>query len=98
MLNIWRVSGDSLEPQYQNGDFVVISKVPILLRRLRPGDAVVLRHPRYGPLIKLVERLEARQEQIYVVGLKENSVDSRLFGPLSRRDLAGKVILHIRKP
>ena len=64
---------------------------------LRPGDVVVFRHPTLGRLIKLVERVEADGGLVYVTGLDPHSRDSRVFGPLPRALLLGKVIGHIRK-
>lgn len=94
LLQIIKVSGRSLDPAYRDGDFVLVSAIPILLSGLRPGDAVVFQHPRLGRLIKLVERLEAGGRSVYVVGLDAFSSDSRTFGAIPRRLIEGKVIGH----
>jgi signal peptidase I len=97
LLQLLKVCGQSLYPAYQDGDFVLVSRLPILVRGIRPGDAVVFRHPRLGKLIKLVLRLEADGRMVYLIGLDENSVDSRRFGAIPRADILGKVIRHIPK-
>jgi signal peptidase I len=97
LLQLMKVAGVSLHPAYRNGDFVVVSKIPILLRGVRPGDVVVFQHPRLGRLIKLVEHLEAGGHSLYVVGLDADSVDSRTFGAIPRETVLGKVIWHIPK-
>ena len=97
MFKIVKVSGRSLEPLYQNGDFVLISKIPVFLKRLKRGDVVVIEHPRYGTLIKQVERLEAGAEQVFVLGIHDGSIDSRLFGAVPRKLITGKVIWHISR-
>jgi len=97
MLRLIKVSGQSLEPVYREGDYVLVSCLPILLGRLHPGDAVVFRHPSLGTLVKLVEQVNAGQGEICVVGLHPDSVDSQHFGPVARRDLVGKVVGVVRR-
>lgn len=98
MLRLLKVTGRSLAPDYQDGDFVFASIIPVLLGRLRSGDVIVFQHETYGTLIKRVERVDAAQDALFVVGLPDDSVDSRRFGPISRRSVRGKVIWHIRNP
>ncbi len=92
LLQIIKVSGHSLDPLYQDGDYVLVSKLPILWRGIRPGDTVVFQHPRLGRLIKLVDRLEAGGAAVFVVGLDMWSSDSRTFGAIPREAVQGKVI------
>ncbi len=94
LLKIIKVSGHSLDPLYRDGDFVLVSKIPILLRGIRPGDTIVFQHPRLGQLIKLVERLEGGGASVFVVGLDTFSSDSRTFGAIPRRLVQGKVVWH----
>ena len=68
LLQIIKVTGHSLDPLYHDGDFVLVSQIPILWQGIGPGDVVVFRHPRLGRLIKLVERLENGDQSVYVVG------------------------------
>ncbi len=92
LLQVIKVSGRSLDPAYQDGDYVLVSGLPFHLRGIRPGDAVVFQHPRLGRLIKLVERLEDEGRSVYVIGLNEFSSDSRTFGAISRNLVEGKVV------
>ncbi len=96
IVEIFKVRGASLAPEFQDGDFVVSSAIPIFFRPLRSGDVVVFRQPAYGRLIKVVERVEAGG-QIFVTGSGEGSIDSRTFGPILRPDVQGVVLWHIRK-
>jgi hypothetical protein len=98
MCRLLKVTGLSLTPDYQDGDFVLISKIPILFKRLCARDVVAFRRPEYGTMIKRVERIEQGGEQVFVVGSHPSSVDSRQFGPVPCAALLGKVILHIRNP
>ncbi|MFZ5918355.1 MAG: S26 family signal peptidase [Chloroflexota bacterium] len=98
MLKLLKISGNSLEPVYQEGDFALVSKIPYLFVPVRPGDVVVLRHRLYGTLIKHVARVTESQDAIHVLGTNDWSIDSREFGPIRRQDIVGKVIWHIKRP
>lgn len=98
MFRLLKVTGFSLYPDYQEGDFVLVRKIPSLLSTLGSGDVVIFQHPTYGTLIKRVERLSPNGEEIYVLGTVPESADSRKFGPIHKDTLIGKVVWHIRKP
>jgi signal peptidase I len=98
MLRLLKVKGHSLAPDFQEGDFVVIIKIPLLWFKLHPGDIVVFCHPEYGVMIKKVESFSQDGESIFVIGTHPDSVDSRRFGAIPFQDLLGKVIWHVRKP
>ena len=98
MLQILKVTGESLAPEYQEGDFVLIAKIPFLLNRLKEDDVIAFRHPDYGVMIKRIAGLNPGKDQIFVLGTHEHSVDSRHFGTIQRSDLVGKVIWHLRQP
>jgi phage repressor protein C with HTH and peptisase S24 domain len=95
MFRLIMVTGDSLSPSYQEGDYVVVATIPFLLRRLKVGDTIVFHNDTYGLMIKRVEIVDNGQERIYVVGINPDSVDSRRFGPIERKSIQGKVIWHI---
>ena len=98
MVKLLRVTGASLEPIYQEGDFVLISKIPFFFKRVREGDVIVFRHEVYGALIKRIERIDPQQAGYYVLGTRPDSTDSRIFGIVPQKDVLGKVIWHISKP
>jgi len=98
MLKLLKVSGDSLLPAYQEGDFVLVCKIPFLFGAIKPGDVIVFRHQAYGTMIKAVQRVLADGDEIHVTGTHDRSVDSRRFGPINKKDVVGKVIWHIKRP
>jgi signal peptidase I len=98
MLKVLKVTGESLSPAYQEGDFVVIATIPFLFGSINPGDVIVFNHETYGILIKKVDQITPGRDQIHVAGTHQHSVDSARFGPIDRGDLIGKVIWHIPKP
>jgi signal peptidase I len=96
MLRLFKIAGKSLEPRLYDGDFVLVAKVPFWLRPPRSGDVVVFRHPRFGVLIKRVQRISPHGE-LYVTGERPSSNDSDAFGVVETRDLIGKVVFAIKK-
>jgi len=106
MLKIIKVKGDSLSPEYQEGDFVILvtglawhpRRNFFILKYLKQGDALVFHHDEYGIMIKKFVRFEQNGEKLFVTGSHPHSVDSSQFGPIERDALIGKVIWHIPKP
>lgn len=97
MLKLLKVSGNSLSPFYEDGDYVLAIH-PRLAGRIKPGDILVFRQMVYGTMIKRVERLGPGRDELFVVGTHDGSVDSRAFGPIKRRDVTGKVVIRIKRP
>jgi nickel-type superoxide dismutase maturation protease len=97
MCGLLKVTGHSLSPLYEEGDFVLVIKTPFFLRSLKSGDIIVFHHPLYGTMIKQVDRISTDGDEICVIGTHPESTDSRQFGPVPRKDVVGKVIWHIRK-
>jgi len=77
-----------MEPTLRHGDRLLV--LPWL--RPRPGDIVAVRGPAGGPRL-LVKRVRARSAtEVVVAGDNpEHSTDSRIFGPLPRRAVVGRV-------
>lgn len=96
MLKIIKVAGESLSPEYQTGDYVLLT-TPTRLNRLKPGDVIVFLHEAYGQMIKRIERMASDGLQIFVVGTHSRSIDSTAFGPISPDSIIGKVIWHVAK-
>ena len=94
MFQVLRIRGESMSPEYQSGDFVLLMK--FFRGKIRIGDIIVFENKMYGTLIKCVEKVT--DEGIYVVGTGENSLDSRRLGPVKPDAVQGKVIWHIRRP
>ena len=97
MIKILRVIGRSLEPDFRDGDYVLVSRIPFFFRPARHGDVVAFHKPPYGLLIKRVEYRTPAGE-LFVLGTHAASVDSLQFGPIRGQDLLGKVIGHVKKP
>ncbi len=96
MLKILRVTEHSMEPEYHEGDYVFVSKIPFLFRGAHPGDVVAFHKPPHGLMIKKVEYLTPTGD-LFVLGTHYASQDSLQFGPIRPQDVLGKVIGHVRK-
>jgi nickel-type superoxide dismutase maturation protease len=96
MFRLLRVAGDSLTPEFQHGDFVLVSKIPFLFSPPTTGNVVAFRQPGYGLLIKRIQAIKP-DGGVMVSGNHLESVDSRVFGAVRPSDLLGKVIWHFRK-
>ena len=83
-----RVVGPSMEPTLANGDWWLVRRgAPV-----RPGDVVLLRHPR-RPDALVVKRVDRREgEGWWVLGDNPDaSEDSRQFGPVPDDDVIGRL-------
>lgn len=85
-----------MTPEIQEGDFVVISKIPFLTG-FCVGDRIVFRHPQYGTLIKCIEKMDDNNKIFWVGGYHPRSLDSHKIGPIREDQIYGKVIWHIRR-
>ena len=92
-LGIVRVSGLSMVPALEDGDFVVFRRLSAD-HRLSPGVVVAVRHQRLGTIIKLLGE-EATPGQFRLHGLSALSMDSRHMGNAARQDIIGQALLRI---
>jgi signal peptidase I len=98
MLRVFRVKGDSLYPEYRNGDYVITAWSPLAFKRLKLGDIIAFKHPQYGLLIKQVVRILHSQQLLEVRGMILESIDRLTFGPIPMHSVLGKVIWHFKAP
>ena len=98
MLKLIRITGNSLTPEYNEGDYVVVATLSFILRALKSGDTVVFKHPVYDTMIKQIQSMDLQTGELFVVGIHPQSTDSRHFGPIPQNWLIGKVLWHIPNP
>lgn len=98
MLRIHKVTGDSMSPDFREGDFVVLTTGPFFLKRLKIGDVIIFKHKLYGMLIKRIASINPETAEVYVKGTRPDSLDSRRLGAIRHDAIRGKVIAHISKP
>jgi nickel-type superoxide dismutase maturation protease len=98
MFKLIKITGDSLTPEYNQGDYVIITILSLVLRALKSGDTVVFKHPVYGTMVKQVQSIDPQTGELFVVGTHPQSTDSRSFGVIPQSWLTGKVLWHISNP
>ena len=98
MIKLIKITGNSLEPEYNHGDYLITTSIPFILRSLKPGNIVVFKHTDYGTMVKQVNNIDPHTGEIFVIGTHPNSTDSRHFGTIPQSWLIGKVLWHIPKP
>jgi len=89
MLQVFKISGDSLYPFYKNGQRVVCRKV-FKNTHIKVDDTVVFEKDNYGLMIKRVKKVE--DDAYFVEGTNPYSIDSRDFGSLNFKELKYKVL------
>lgn len=89
MLQLFKISGDSLYPYYKNGQRVVCRKV-FKGTKLRVDDTVVFEKDAYGMMIKQVKSID--DNTYFVEGTDPMSIDSRNFGALTIKEIKYKVL------
>jgi nickel-type superoxide dismutase maturation protease len=97
MLKLIKITGDSLTPEYNPGDYVITTALSFVLRALRSGDTVVFKHPVYGTMVKQVQSIDSKTGELFVIGTHPQSTDSRSFGAIPQSWLIGKVLWHFSK-
>ena len=89
MLQIFKISGDSLYPFYKDGQKVVCRKV-FKNTKINVNDTVVFEKKNYGAMIKRVKLIE--KDAYFVEGTSPYSIDSKDFGALAHKELRYKVL------
>lgn len=89
MLQLFKISGDSLYPFYKNGERVVCRKV-FRGTDINIDDTVVFEKDNYGMMIKKVTSIE--ENTYFVEGTDPFSIDSRNFGSLEKKAIKYKVL------
>ena len=86
------VRGESMRPTLLPGQKVLVNKLSYFFFSPKTGDIVVVKNPEDGRL--MIKRVEKIANGTYsVVGDNpKRSTDSRVFGPVTKRAIIGKVI------
>ena len=97
MFKVLKVTGSSLSPLYQEGDFVLVTKIPFFLISIKIGDIIVFNHPDFGIMIKKVAEIAQNNVGYVVDGIHKNSVNRHQIGIINKESLIGKVIWHFSR-
>lgn len=93
----FRIEDNGMEPEFKEGDYVVVNKWAYALGNPGKGDVVVVKHPREERM--LIKRVACvKGEEVFVIG--DNfacSEDSVNFGAVKRSGIIGKAIIHAQR-
>ena len=95
-FSILKVSGKSMLPEFKNGDFVVITRFPLLFHNLSIADSIIFSHPIYGLLIKYIDDILPNGD-VFVKGSSPDSLDSKKLGIIPFESIKGKVLFHFHR-
>lgn len=80
-----------MSPVYEEGDFVL----SFSRSRYKYGDDVIFTDPKYG---KMIKRISYRTlDGWFVDGTNQHSLSSETFGAVTKKQIIGKVLFHIKK-
>ena len=83
-----RIVGSSMEPAVRDGQWWVVRRT----QDVRPGDVVLLEHPRRWGQLVVKRVVRAVDDSWWVEGDNaEASDDSRAFGPVARDHVVGRL-------
>ena len=92
MLKFFKITGDSLYPSYKDGQRVLCTKIT-KKSSLYIYDTVIFEKEPYGLMIKKITFINI--DKYYVEGSSFDSIDSRNFGYLNKKDIKYKIIFKI---
>ncbi len=90
MLRVFKIQGDSLYPLYKDKQIVLALSTSFCT--LKTGDVVVFKQ-KQGLLTKQIDHI--KNEQFYLLGKSYDSVDSRIFGYINKKDIKYKILCAI---
>ena len=83
-----------MEPSYRSGDYVLVGTARWLWR-IKPGDAIVFTHARYGVLIKRVAAAGGVEREYAVQGTHAESTAQEDIGPVPVAAVIGRALMTI---
>jgi signal peptidase I len=98
MFRIIKVSGESMSPEFNDGDYVLLSRLPLILGMIKINSTLVFKSAEYGILIKKVSDIDRHKGTFFFTGINKNSLTSEKIGAIPRKSILGSVILHFKKP
>ncbi len=93
MISIKKVRGRSMEPDLQDGDYIVV--LSAFLSSLKVDDWVIINHPQYGHIVKQI--CTVNSNGFRVRGLSTHSTDTLSLGLIKQNMILGRVLLRIPK-
>ena len=94
MLKLVKVTGNSMSPTLEDGDYVLIRKPP-RQRKLTLGLIYVINHSELGRIIKRLG--DMKHDRCFFIGDNPSSTPSTVIGAVESSRVIGQVILAVGK-
>ena len=91
MIKLVKVTGNSMSPTLEDGDYVMTKKP----RRLAPGLIYVINHSELGRIVKRLG--DTKHDRCFFIGDNPSSTPSTIIGAVEQARVVGQVILVIGK-
>jgi len=100
------VNGNSMVPNFHNGDYLIIDEITYQFRKPEIGEVIVFHYPK-NPSEFFIKRIEGlpgdtvngkilAADEYYVLGdNRSESLDSRYWGPVKSNLIVGRAILRL---
>ncbi|MGL1956040.1 MAG: nickel-type superoxide dismutase maturation protease [Colwellia sp.] len=95
-LKIWKVKGHSMFPRIPQHSYVLVGYW-YAFKKLKPNQAILIDHPQYGLLIKNIALVD-KNHLIWCKGENASSISVEKLGPVSKKQIIGKVLKIFLKP
>ncbi|WP_268892412.1 nickel-type superoxide dismutase maturation protease [Colwellia sp. 20A7] len=95
-LKFWKVTGHSMFPRIPQNSYVLVGEWRIF-KKIRNNQAVLINHPKYGLIIKTVAIID-KNNLIWCKGENATSMSVEKLGPVSKKQIIGRVIKVFSKP
>ena len=94
-IDTFHVTGDSMYPEFTEGDLIITVKPAFFIHKIRKGDDVVFNSPVTGKL-NLKRCLAVDNNEVFLTGINlPESTDSRHYGRIALNDIKGWVWIKI---
>ncbi|WP_116368155.1 S26 family signal peptidase [Parahaliea mediterranea] len=94
-LRLFRVTGHSMCPYLNDGDYVVTRRCTA--DALREGDVIAVAHQRLGPIIKRIAAIQAGHTLQLAGDNSAASTASECIGAVPGASVLGRVVWRIRR-
>ena len=95
MFRIYRVSGNSMQPYLNKGDYIVaLNRFFSKKLRLKVGQVVIVEHPRLGVSVKRIAAIQ--NDKFELIGDGADTSSTADMGLIDKSQLLGKLLFRIK--
>lgn len=95
-FKFWKVSGHSMFPKIPQSSYILVNQW-VKFWRIKPEQTILFNHNDHGVIIKTVALID-RNGLIWCKGENLSSLSVEEIGPVSKKQILGKVLMVVTKP